>query len=162
MILRENCVIDIPLIVKNPSGKGNVVCPGLGRQVSDAEYNAYGATYVLVMGHNELRVCGLEYFSWDGASGITIDTKSAFQGALIHDILYRAFRQHPDVFGQNLAEWREWADAVLYHQCVLCGMWRWRAKLWWLAVRRWGRSSATKPPVLEQRKIKLWREKLYK
>jgi len=64
-------------------------------------------------------------YSWDGASGPTVDTKSSMRGSLVHDALYQLMRM-------NLLErsWRSKADDVLFQFCEEDGMWRWRARMW--------------------------------
>jgi len=44
-------------------------------------------------------------FSWDGASGPAIDTKSMVRASLVHDCLYRMMRD-----GKISLKWREAAD----------------------------------------------------
>jgi len=78
-------------------------------------------------------------FGWDGASGLTVDTKSSFRGSCIHDALYRLIRQEilpPEV--------KQLADKILKYVCILDGMWEWRAGAWYRAVDKYG-DAATDP-----------------
>lgn len=70
-------------------------------------------------------------YAWDGASGTTIDTESSMQGALGHDALYQLMRM-----GLLDQKWRHEADRFLRDQCKSDGMWKWRAELWYNAVRK--------------------------
>ena len=91
-------------------------------------------------------------FSWDGASGPAIDTKSIIRASLVHDVLYRLMRE-----GLISLKWRQAADKDfkrLYQEDAT----GWRKlvspiRSWWLfrGVRDFGRSSAVRcePVVLE-------------
>ncbi len=70
-------------------------------------------------------------YAWDGASGPTIDTKSSMRGSLVHDALYQLIR-----LGVLGSEWRYAADKELLKICIEDGMWKWRARGWFKAVRR--------------------------
>ena len=64
-------------------------------------------------------------YSWDGPSGIAIDTKNFMRGALVHDALYQLLRggylpQHERIV----------ADRILKHICREDGMSKIRA--WWV------------------------------
>lgn len=76
-------------------------------------------------------------YAWDGASGCTIDTKSSMRGAEVHDAFYQLMRL--DLIGQHN---RIVADAYLRDICIEDGMWRWRAWLWYQAVRKFALSCA--------------------
>lgn len=80
-----------------------------------------------------------EGYSWDGASGPTIDTKSSMRASLVHDALYQLERA-----GKLGQEWRPVADEVLYQLCIADGMWPLRARTWRWAVRTFGASSAAR------------------
>jgi hypothetical protein len=70
-------------------------------------------------------------YAWDGASGPTIDTESAIEGSLAHDALYQLIRQK--YLGK---EFRPLADEALRDICITNGMYKWRASLWYRAVRK--------------------------
>lgn len=77
-------------------------------------------------------------YSWDGASGLTFDTKSSMRGALTHDAFYELMREKLlDV------SWRKQADRELRRICREDGMWVWRADGWYDAVRLAGLDAAT-------------------
>jgi len=76
-------------------------------------------------------------YCWDGASGITIDTKSSMRGALVHDVLYQLMREG------KIGEWhRKYADMLLRDICIEDGMYRWRAKMWYFCVRNFAAKYA--------------------
>lgn len=70
-------------------------------------------------------------YCWDGPSGPTIDTKSAMRGSLVHDALYQLMRM-----GLLLLSNRKGADKELYQTCLEDNMWKWRAWLWYRAVKK--------------------------
>ena len=78
-------------------------------------------------------------FCWDGASGLTFDTKSSQRGSMIHDALYKLMR-----LGLLDSVYRKYADELLRDICIEDGMWRWRANMWYKAVRI-GAGFATNP-----------------
>ena len=78
-------------------------------------------------------------YCWDGASGPTIDTKSAMRGSLVHDALYQIIRK-----GFLPFEMRGVADQMFYDICIIDGMWRLRAALWLFGVRNFA-SFAARP-----------------
>ena len=80
-----------------------------------------------------------KYYSYDGASGPTIDTKSSMRGSLVHDALYQLMRE-----GRLSIDWRYLADQELKIKCIEDGMWKWRANIWCWAVWKFARRSATK------------------
>lgn len=87
-------------------------------------------------------------YSWDGASGPTIDTKNTMIAALVHDILYQA------IAGGLLSKsYRKTADKVLYKLLRQNGMSKFRASYFYYAVRIFGRfagkSSSKKDKILE-------------
>ncbi len=73
----------------------------------------------------------LKGYAWDGASGITIDTKSSMRGALVHDALYQLLRMK-----LINACWRTYADELLRDICIEDGMYKWRANMWYEAVNK--------------------------
>lgn len=80
-----------------------------------------------------------EGYTWDGASGPTIDTKGTIKASLIHDCLYQAMRLGL-IDGSN----RKVADKELRDQMIKAGCWKIRAWTWYLAVRLFAASSAKK------------------
>jgi len=78
-------------------------------------------------------------FSWDGASGPTIDTKSTWEPACCHDAFYKLMRREflPITF-------REGVDRFLHDHLIRKGMWRLRAWYWYRGVRLGGGPSAKK------------------
>ena len=79
-----------------------------------------------------------KYYSWDGPSGPTIDTKNFMEGSLVHDALYQLLRErHLD------PPLRRDADQILRKICLEKGMSRFRAWLVYRAVR-WAGGSAAK------------------
>lgn len=70
-------------------------------------------------------------YSWDGASGPTIDTKSSMQGALIHDALYQLLRM-----GLLPSVCRLQVDLEFKRRLIQDGMYRWRAEIWYSGVRK--------------------------
>lgn len=78
-----------------------------------------------------------EGYAWDGASGPTIDTKSSMRAALVHDALYQLMRQeYLDI------EYRHAADRILRDILIKDGMWKWRANIWYKAVRKAAKEAA--------------------
>ena len=69
-------------------------------------------------------------YAWDGASGLTIDTESSMQGALVHDALYQLMR-----LGLLDRSWRHQADRELRDICKADGMLWFRAEIWYNGVR---------------------------
>jgi hypothetical protein len=84
----------------------------------------------------------LKGFAWDGASGLTIDTKSSQRGSAGHDALYRMLRAnlipHNPCF--------HLANKFLCEQCKIDGMWHWRANAWFRAVEKFGDAYAAVQP----------------
>jgi len=80
----------------------------------------------------------LKHYAWDGASGPTIDTPNTFFGSLIHDALYQLMR------GEYIdrKKWRKRADQILYEILRDKGMSKFRAKLWYKAVRKGAEKSS--------------------
>ena len=76
-------------------------------------------------------------YAWDGASGITFDSKSSMRGALVHDALYQLLRLK--LLSQT---YRNYADELLRDICIEDGMWKWRANMWYKAVRKFADFAA--------------------
>lgn len=69
-------------------------------------------------------------YSWDGASGPTIDSKSSMRPSLVHDVFCQMMRS-------KLLDYDKWQDTVnqlFKEQCIEDGMWAWRAAIWHSAV----------------------------
>lgn len=73
-------------------------------------------------------------YCWDGASGPTIDTEDSMRASLIHDALYQLIRD----YGLP-RKYKGYADRLFYKLCLADGMPKWRAWLWYQAVRLFGR-----------------------
>lgn len=85
-------------------------------------------------------------YAWDGASGPTVDSPSSMRGSLVHDALYQLMRM-----GVLPESCRPAADKVFYRLCIEDGMDRFRAWVWYWAVRLFAASAArrgTDRPVL--------------
>lgn len=76
-------------------------------------------------------------YSWDGASGPTIDTDSFMRGSLVHDSLYQLMRD-----GKVDRKHRQYADELLRDICIEDGMYRWRAAYVYWSVRLFAGSAA--------------------
>jgi len=72
-------------------------------------------------------------YSWDGASGPTIDTKDSMVASLIHDSLYQLIK-----LGKLGKQYRKVADMAFRAQLIKSGMSKLRANLWYQAVRKFG------------------------
>ena len=81
-------------------------------------------------------------YSWDGASGPTIDTKSFMRGSLIHDALYQLMRE-----GVLPGDLRKKADQILRDECIKDGMSKVYAGCVYWSVRTCGAGFA-KPDLL--------------
>lgn len=88
----------------------------------------------------------LKGYAWNGASGPTIDTKSSMRASLVHDALYQLIR-----LGQLKPEDKKKADELFLALCLEDGMFPIRAKLWFLGVKDFGKSSTLpeNEPVVE-------------
>ncbi len=77
-------------------------------------------------------------FAWDGASGWTIDTESSMRASVVHEALYKLIRMG------RLCEVkvREEGDEEFYRLCLEDGMWEWRARVWFRALRIGGGPAA--------------------
>lgn len=83
-------------------------------------------------------------FPWDGPSGPAVDTKSFMPGSLVHDALYRLWREH------SLDErFRMWADKVMRRINAGAGMAAPRRWWTWLGVRVGGRGGGKQPRMGE-------------
>jgi hypothetical protein len=69
-------------------------------------------------------------YVWDGSSGPTLQTKSTMRGSLLHDALYECMRK------ERLAQVHRYqADVIIRDTCIEDGMFKWRAKGWFDALR---------------------------
>jgi len=82
-------------------------------------------------------------YSWDGPSGISVDTTNFMRGSLVHDALYQLMRE-----GIVDIKHKGKADRLLRAICRTDGMSRVRAWYVWRAVKRFGKSSCM-PDMLE-------------
>lgn len=75
-------------------------------------------------------------YSWDGASGPTIDTLNSMIGSLVHDVVYQLIRL-------NLIkeEYKIYADQVFYDILVEDGMSKVRAWIWKSGVATFGKGA---------------------
>lgn len=83
-------------------------------------------------------------YAWNGPSGPTRDSKSSMRASLIHDVLYQCMRMK-----LLKITWRDEVDDLFWRVLREDGMWRWRAWLWWRAVRRLAAGSASNGRVVE-------------
>ncbi len=90
----------------------------------------------------ELNIDGLliikKGYAWDGASGLTIDTKSFMRGSLEHDALYQLMRMNL----LNYKIYRLLADKRLYKIIKQDGMFKFRAWYVYRIVRTFGKRFA--------------------
>jgi hypothetical protein len=73
-------------------------------------------------------------YCWDGASGPTIDSKSCLRASLVHDCLYQLMRE--ELISVN---YKATADTIFKDLLIEDGMSKWRAKLWYMAVSKFGK-----------------------
>lgn len=71
-------------------------------------------------------------YSWDGASGPTIDTKSTVRASLIHDALFQLMR-----LNLILQSYFKYANKLLKDIGIEDGMFTIRAKLWEYATNKY-------------------------
>lgn len=81
-------------------------------------------------------------YSWNGASGPTIDTEDSMTGSLIHDALYQLMKE-----GLLRTFFRKTADKTFRSWCRHDGMGRFRSNIWYWAVRIFGGSYAEKQKI---------------
>lgn len=103
-------------------------------------------SYIKLDREGILEIC--RFYSWDGPSGPTIDTKNFMRGSLVHDALYQLMRQ------SRLSEnHRKYADDLLRDICIEDGMSKLRAWYVHKGVRIFAASFA-KPTEKDEYKIK--------
>jgi hypothetical protein len=76
-------------------------------------------------------------YAWDGASGPTFDSKNTMLGSLIHDAIYQLMREGWLDFAE-----RKQADELLRDIMISKGMTKFRARIWYRAVRKAAHKSA--------------------
>jgi hypothetical protein len=79
-------------------------------------------------------------YSWDGASGPSLDTDTFVRGSLVHDALYQLIK-----LGALPPSTRAAADRLLHATARADGMWAPRAAWVWAAVRLFGGVYLGKP-----------------
>ena len=94
-------------------------------------YAGYTSEYVDILDGGVLVI--RKGYAWDGASGITIDTRSSMRLSLVHDVLYQLIR-----LGVLPRSFKAIADKILYFMGVLDEMFRIRAGAWYQAVKHCG------------------------
>ena len=85
-------------------------------------------------------------YAWDGASGPTFDTGNSMAASLVHDAGYQLIRNR--VLPAD--PWKKYFDDLFYSLCVDAGMWAWRAKLWYVAVSKFGDCSLSEPRKIHE------------
>lgn len=73
-------------------------------------------------------------YSWDGASGATIDTYSTMRGSLVHDALYQLMRESIIDYREH----RKTADIYMRDIMLEDGMRKMRARRFYWGVRTFG------------------------
>lgn len=86
-------------------------------------------------------------YAFDGASGPTIDTLDCMAAAAVHDAGYQMIR-----LGLIAIDKKDYFDNLLYTIMVEDGMNTVRARLWYWAVKMFGRGS-TRPSAEPQEKV---------
>lgn len=76
-------------------------------------------------------------YIWDGPSGPTINTKNSMRASLVHDAFYDLFRS-----GKLTRRLRKKIDELFYRMLRSDNMNRFRAWLWYVAVRAFGGRSS--------------------
>ena len=80
-------------------------------------------------------------YAWDGASGPVFNTKNTLVASLVHDVLYQA--QRLNLIEHNSTN-RKNADENFYELLKYHGVNPIRCKIWYLAVRFFGKKSTAK------------------
>jgi len=81
-------------------------------------------------------------YNWDGPSGPTIHTSNTFRASLVHDALYHLMRLQ---LIPNHSRNRKQADLLMYRILRADGMNFVRAKVFYYAVRLFGKASTSTP-----------------
>lgn len=93
---------------------------------------SYNANYIRILPDGTL--IAKKGYAWDGPSGLTFDTEDSLRGSLWHDVGYQLIRD--GVLSKSL--YKGLFDQLLRDVCIAAGMWEWRARLWFLAVVKFG------------------------
>jgi len=72
-------------------------------------------------------------YAWDGPSGPVIDSKCKMRGSLAHDALYQLSRGGHLTDGDMVK-----ADELFRLICIEDGLAKWRARLYYIALRKFG------------------------
>ena len=94
-------------------------------------------------------------YAWDGASGPIINTRDTLVASLVHDVLYQAMRLN---LIKSSKENRKIADKNFFEILKMHGVNSIRRKVWYFAVRLFGKKSTIK--IQENDKVKDTNEKL--
>jgi len=92
------------------------------------------ADFILLNARGEL-TCFRGY-AWDGCSGPTLDDKTNIRPSIAHDALYQLMQG-----GFISSGHKETADRLFQQLCIADGMSRFRAWLYYLAVRLYGKTD---------------------
>ena len=88
-------------------------------------------------------------YAWDGASGPIINTRDTLVASLVHDVLYQAMRLN---LIKSSKENRQIADKNFFEILKMHGVNSIRRKVWYFAVRLFGKKSTIK--IQENDKVK--------
>ena len=88
-------------------------------------------------------------YAWDGASGPIINTRDTLVASLVHDVLYQAMRLN---LIKSSKENRQIADKNFFEILKMNGVNSIRRKVWYFAVRLFGKKSTIK--IQENDKVK--------
>lgn len=91
-------------------------------------------------------------YCWDGPSGPTCDTKNSMQASLVHDALYQLIRTR-----ELSITYRKVADDLFFKICLEDGMRKWRAWIWYQAVKHFAHYAA-KPGSQQDKTFSAGRE----
>ena len=80
-------------------------------------------------------------YAWDGASGPIINTRDTLVASLVHDVLYQAMRLN---LIKSSKENRMIADKNFFEILKMNGVNSIRRKVWYFAVRLFGKKSTIK------------------
>ena len=94
-------------------------------------------------------------YAWDGASGPIINTRDTLVASLVHDVLYQAMRLN---LIKSSKENRKIADKNFFEILKMNGVNSIRRKVWYLAVRLFGKKSTKS--LQDNDKVKDTNEKL--
>ena len=94
-------------------------------------------------------------YAWDGASGPIINTRDTLVASLVHDVLYQAMRLN---LIKPSKDNRKIADKNFFEILKMHGVNSIRRKVWYFAVRLFGKKSTIK--IQENDKVKDTSEKL--